>query len=324
MKMLGLVTRKASVHKLTLGLIVIISLFLVYKQYTSTPEFSKRVRKRLQHRHQYRGFSRRQEVLDLPANPNYRIKYSLANFDNEPSVDLKRFRKVLNEDETEAYVRLVKTFQKVVTVFNLTYFIYGGSLLGSYRHHGFIPWDDDFDVIMDYRAQRQIYRVLNSVADHELDITQMIRWKFYNRHESRNIRKYIPWRYPFIDISFFNLSDNYIQDIDPSSRNFRFPIEIVFPLKQRPFEGLWLPTPKHSQQFLAMTYKMDVCSSPGYIHKAELAYHDNSISHLPCDRLTDKYPFVIRRPDVVTNGDDRTEEQLTLKDKVLSTVFIQD
>lgn len=31
---------------------------------------------------------------------------------------------------------------------NLEYSICGGSLIGAVRHHGFVPWDDDFDVVM--------------------------------------------------------------------------------------------------------------------------------------------------------------------------------
>lgn len=43
---------------------------------------------------------------------------------------------------------LLRTFTELCRRHGLTYYIFFGTLLGAVRHEGFIPWDDDIDVVM--------------------------------------------------------------------------------------------------------------------------------------------------------------------------------
>ena len=57
---------------------------------------------------------------------------------------------------------MMKDIHFVCEKYSLTYFLGGGSCLGAVRHKGFIPWDDDIDVIMPRTDYDRLPELLNA------------------------------------------------------------------------------------------------------------------------------------------------------------------
>ena len=52
-------------------------------------------------------------------------------------------------------------FDEVCRANSISYYLLGGTALGAARHGGFIPWDDDFDVCMDYPNYQKMLRLFD-------------------------------------------------------------------------------------------------------------------------------------------------------------------
>lgn len=56
-------------------------------------------------------------------------------------------------------IDLLEELKRVCQKYNLTYYVDSGTLLGTIRHKGYIPWDDDIDIVMkrdDYEKLLQL------------------------------------------------------------------------------------------------------------------------------------------------------------------------
>lgn len=65
-------------------------------------------------------------------------------------------KKLTNEEVRNIQLEILDNFINFCSTHNLKYSLTGGSLLGAVRHQGFIPWDDDIDLMMP-RADYEIF-----------------------------------------------------------------------------------------------------------------------------------------------------------------------
>ena len=62
-------------------------------------------------------------------------------------------------------LEIVKYFDDFCRENGVVYYLMGGSALGAIRHGGFIPWDDDFDVFMDYENYTRFLDIIDKKLD---------------------------------------------------------------------------------------------------------------------------------------------------------------
>lgn len=76
----------------------------------------------------------------------------------------------LTRDIQNKALEILEEFKKICKKYNLTYMAIGGTCLGAIRHHGFIPWDDDIDVVMPQDDYRRFLDIAKDVVGYPYSI----------------------------------------------------------------------------------------------------------------------------------------------------------
>lgn len=116
------------------------------------------------------------------------------------------------------------------------------------------------------------------------------KFKFYS--QSGHKAGSFSWRWPFVDIKYYQNNGSHISNIDFPSEVFHVPRQLFYPLTMRPFGTLWLPSPRDTRSYLKAKYKQFVCQSGAWNHRLE---RRKNIRIVNCRRLSLYYPFVWRQ-----------------------------
>ena len=92
----------------------------------------------------------------------------------------------MTETQKKLYI-LLKEIDDICRKNNITYYLAGGTALGALRHKGYIPWDDDADILM---TRDHYYKFLEAVKNNLPD-NRCVECQEFNRNYHNNFARYI-------------------------------------------------------------------------------------------------------------------------------------
>lgn len=90
----------------------------------------------------------------------------------------KQMDQTMHIAHQNALLTLLAEFDRVCKELEIPYILFAGTLLGAVRHGGFIPWDDDLDVMM----MRKDYERFLKEAPAKLDADRFYLQKEFSQH----------------------------------------------------------------------------------------------------------------------------------------------
>ena len=169
--------------------------------------------------------------------------------------------KETKESTVRLLYQLMYDADRILDLANIKYWVDGGTFLGTIRHKGIIPWDDDLDIGILSKDIRKFLDLKNDFKKCGYSITHT--WFGYKIFYSN--RKLIPdtdYSFPNLDVLTYRLNKDGKYDLSHREARETWPKEVwakddLFPLKTYKFGSFEISGPANHENYFNTYYGKD-------------------------------------------------------------------
>lgn len=186
-------------------------------------------------------------------------KWKVNNIDHVLDDNNNKIKKILKNKILDNNLKFFKFTKKLLENHNISFWVEGGTLLGTVRHKGFIPWDDDIDINCWKKDEKKLEEALKKIPKKYSYIKCCGGYKIYRNNF---------FIHPRIDIYIVDYNNKqgcyglchpiknnkctfYQQNQSPSAC---YPLDYILPLKQLHFEDIKVPVPNKYLKIIEKRY----------------------------------------------------------------------